>query len=102
MAPILNNYGPAEAAWRGLDAGLDVVLMPKDAQAALSGIVTAVGDGSLDPARLAEAATRVYALRLALARSATCSSTAARCPTRSAPRAPFPGTWPGTPACSSR
>jgi beta-N-acetylhexosaminidase len=69
MAPILNNYGPAEAAWRGLDAGLDVVLMPKDAQAALSGIVTAVGDGSLDPARLAEAATRVYALRLALARS---------------------------------
>ena len=69
MAPILNNYGPAEAAWRGLDAGLDVVLMPKDADEAVSGIVTAVGDGSLDPARLAQAATRVYALRLALART---------------------------------
>jgi len=69
MAPVLNAYGPAEAAWRGLAAGLDIVLMPKDPAAAVAGIVTAVGDGSLAPARLQEAATRVYALRLALARS---------------------------------
>ena len=69
MAPILNNFDSAEAAWRGLDAGLDVVLMPKDASAAVDGITSAVGNGTLDPARLALAATRVYALRLALARS---------------------------------
>lgn len=69
MAPILNNFDSAEAAWRGLDAGLDVVLMPKDAGAAVDGIVTAMGNGSLDPARVAQAATRVYALRMALARS---------------------------------
>jgi beta-N-acetylhexosaminidase len=69
MAPVLDAYGPAEAAWRGLAAGLDIVLMPQDPAAAVSGIVGAVSDGSLDPARLTEAATRVYALRLALARS---------------------------------
>jgi beta-N-acetylhexosaminidase len=69
MAPVLDEYGPAEAAWRGLAAGLDLVLMPQDPAAAVSGIVGAVSDGSLDHARLTDAATRVYALRLALARS---------------------------------
>ena len=38
--------------------------MPKDPAAAVAGIVAAVGDGSLAAARLQEAATRVYALRL--------------------------------------
>jgi beta-N-acetylhexosaminidase len=69
MAPVLDAYGPAEAAWRGLAAGLDIVLMPKDPDAAVAGIVAAVGDGSLAATRLQDAATKVYALRLALARS---------------------------------
>ena len=69
MAPVVNNYGPAEAAWRGVAAGLDLVLMPADPDAAVAGLVTAVGDGSLPAARLQDAATTVYALRLALARS---------------------------------
>ena len=69
MAPVVNNFGPAEAAWRGVAAGQDLVLMPQDPSAAVSGIVAAVADGSLPEARLREAATTVYALRLALARS---------------------------------
>ena len=69
MAPILDAYPPAEAAWRGLEAGLDVVLMPQDPAAAVNGIVAAVSDGSLAPERLQAAATNVYALRLALART---------------------------------
>ena len=40
-----------------------------DPKAALAGIVGAVKDGSLRAARLQEAAVRVYALRLALARA---------------------------------
>ena len=67
MAPILDAYPPAEAAWRGLEAGLDVVLMPQDPEAAVNGIVGAVSDGSLPAERLQAAATNVYALRLALA-----------------------------------
>ena len=69
MAPILDAYPPAEAAWRGLEAGLDVVLMPQDPEAAVNGIVGAVSDGSLPAERLQAAATNVYALRLAVARS---------------------------------
>ena len=58
MAPVLDDYGPAEAAWRGLAAGLDMVLMPQDPDAAVAGIVAAVGDGSLAAARLQDARPR--------------------------------------------
>lgn len=69
MAPVKNNYGPAEAAWRGIAAGQDLVLMPTDPEAAVAGIAAAVDGGQLSAERLADAATRVYALRLALGRT---------------------------------
>ena len=69
MAPISQNYSPGEAAWRAVVAGQDLVLMPTDPEAAVNGIITAAGDGSLSPDVLAAAAARVYALRLALARA---------------------------------
>jgi len=69
MAPISQNYSPGEAAWRALVAGQDLVLMPTDPGAAVNGIITAAGDGSLSPDVLRAAAARVYALRLALARA---------------------------------
>ncbi|MEP6561572.1 MAG: glycoside hydrolase family 3 N-terminal domain-containing protein [Nakamurella sp.] len=69
MAPVVDNYGPAEAAARGIAAGQDLVLMPVDPVAAVGGISGAVANGSLPAARLQDAATAVYALRLALARS---------------------------------
>lgn len=68
MAPVKNNFGPGEAAWRGIAAGQDLVLMPADPAAAVSGIVAAVDGGQLSAQRLSDAATRVYALRLALDR----------------------------------
>jgi len=69
MAPISQNYSPGEAALRALVAGQDLVLMPTDPEAAVNGIITAAGDGSLSPDVLRAAAARVYALRLALARA---------------------------------
>ena len=68
MAPVVDNFGPAEAAWRGVAAGQDLVLMPTDPEAAVAGIVAAVEAGQLSADRLADAATRVYALRLAMSR----------------------------------
>jgi beta-N-acetylhexosaminidase len=68
MAPVKDNFGPDEAAWRGIAAGQDLVLMPIDPDAAVAGIVAAVDGGQLSADRLADAATRVYALRLALGR----------------------------------
>ena len=69
MAPVVDNYGPGAAAWRGIAAGQDLILMPTDPNAAVAGIAGAVVDGSLPADRLADAATAVYALRLALGRS---------------------------------
>ncbi len=69
MAPVVDSFGPAEAAWRGLAAGQDLILMPVDPAAAVSGITEAVTAGTLQPTRLKEAATAVYALRIALGRS---------------------------------
>ncbi|GAA2000089.1 hypothetical protein GCM10009818_08600 [Nakamurella flavida] len=71
MAPVADAYSSAEAGWRALAAGQDLLLMPVDPVAAHGGIVTAVGDGSLDPARLREAAVRVTALRIAATRTPT-------------------------------
>jgi beta-N-acetylhexosaminidase len=68
MAPVVNNFSPSEAAWRGIAAGQDLVLMPVDPEAAVTGIAAAVESGQLPQDRLADAATRVYALRLALGR----------------------------------
>lgn len=68
MAPVVDNFGPGEAAWRGIAAGQDLVLMPSDPAAAVAGIAAAVESGQLPADRLADAATRVYALRLALSR----------------------------------
>lgn len=69
MVPIADSYSSADAAWRALAAGQDLLLMPVDPAAAAAGIAAAVADGSLTTARLDEAATRVLALRSALGRS---------------------------------
>lgn len=64
MAAVTARYGSGDAAVRALNAGVDLLLMPADVDAAHSGIVDAVEDGSLDRERLEEAATRVVALLL--------------------------------------
>lgn len=69
MVPIADSYSSADAAWRALAAGQDLLLMPVDPAAAAAGIAAAVADGRLSAARLDEAAIRVLALRSALGRS---------------------------------
>jgi beta-N-acetylhexosaminidase len=70
MAAITKGYNSEDAAVQALSAGVDILLMPLDIDAAHAGIVEAVGDGRLDADRLAEAATRVVALMLHQAESA--------------------------------
>jgi beta-N-acetylhexosaminidase len=69
MAPVAENFSSGEAAWRGIAAGQDLVLMPVNPEAAVAGIAAAAESGQLSADRLADAATRVYALRLALGRT---------------------------------
>ena len=64
MGPIHARYGPAEGAVLSLLAGDDLVLNSPDPSAALDAVQEAVADGRLPADRLAEAASRVLALRI--------------------------------------
>lgn len=55
---------PGDATVRALAAGADLILMPRDAAAAVSAVVAAVQDGRLPVQRLREAAVRVIALQM--------------------------------------
>ena len=69
MAPITGGYSSADAAWQGLAAGEDLLLMPVNPEDAVTGILQAVDSGQLAVSRLNEAAVRVFALRSSLSRS---------------------------------
>jgi beta-N-acetylhexosaminidase len=68
MEPVAGQYSSGQAAVKALAAGEDLLLMPVRPDAAAAGIVNAVKDGTLPVQRLDDAATKVLALRLALAR----------------------------------
>lgn len=69
MLPIANTYDSGQAAVAALQAGQDLLLMPVDPAKAAAGITAAVRSGALPEQRLVDAAVRVYALRLAVART---------------------------------
>ena len=69
MQPVLDADQPTRpAVVSALMAGEDLLLMPGDTGAAAEAITAAVDDGMLPADRLTDAATKVYALRLAMAR----------------------------------
>ncbi len=68
MAPIFEPFGPGEGAVRSLLAGNDLVLNSPSPARAFRAVRKALASGRLSRDRLTEAATRVVALRLYLAR----------------------------------
>jgi beta-N-acetylhexosaminidase len=71
MGPVHGRYGPAEGAIRSLLAGNDLVLNSPRPRQARRAVLAAVRSGRIPAERLAEAATRVEALRLFQQRLAT-------------------------------
>ena len=47
MASITDHYTSGEAAVKALQAGVDMILMPQDLQAAFDGVKQALSDGTL-------------------------------------------------------
>jgi beta-N-acetylhexosaminidase len=64
MGPVYGRYGPAEGAIRSLLAGNDLVLNSPRPRRARRAVLAAVRSGRIPAERLAEAATRVEALRI--------------------------------------
>lgn len=63
MDAITDNYKPGEAAVLALQAGCDVLLMPRDLVGAQAGIIDAVLSERLDESVLDEALTRQFAAK---------------------------------------
>ena len=70
MQGLTSLYGAGEASVRALEAGVDVLLMPKDADEAIRAVMQAISTGRLTRQRINQSATKVLAakVRLGLAR----------------------------------
>ena len=63
MAAIADDYGASEAAIRSLEAGSDVLLMPREPLRAIAAVVGAVRSGRLTAGRIEASARRVLELK---------------------------------------
>ena len=63
MAAIADDYGASEAAIRSLEAGSDVLLMPREPLRAIAAVVGAVRSGRLTAERIDASARRVLELK---------------------------------------
>lgn len=63
MGAIVDYYPDGEAAVKAVEAGVDIVLMPADLQAAYEGLCTAVEDGEISEKRLDESVERILSLK---------------------------------------
>ena len=63
MGAITDHYTSAEAAVQALGAGVDMVLMPDDLQAAYDGVLAAVQNGTLTEARINESVLRILTVK---------------------------------------
>ena len=63
MEGVGKGYSQAESAVLAVKAGNDVLLMPRDARAAIDAVVQAVERGEVEPARIARSARRVLELK---------------------------------------
>jgi beta-N-acetylhexosaminidase len=66
MQGLAAMFGTGEAAVRSLEAGSDVLLMPKRAEDAIQGIVSAVASGRITKRRLDESVAKVLAAKVQL------------------------------------
>ncbi len=63
MGAITDYYTSGEAAVLALQAGVDMILMPQDLEAAYQAVLDALNDGTLTEARIDESITRILAAK---------------------------------------
>ncbi len=63
MGAITQNYTPADAALRFIQAGGDIILMTPDLRAAHQGLMDAISNGTLTEARVDESVKRILAAK---------------------------------------
>ncbi len=66
MAGLTAQYPPGEAAVRALEAGVDVLLIPANPEAAINGVMAAIRSGRLTQARVDASVRKVLAAKAKL------------------------------------
>lgn len=66
MGAITEQYSSGEAAVAALNAGVDMLLMPADFQAAYDGVMSALENGELTEERIDESVRRILEIKLAM------------------------------------
>ena len=66
MGAISDNYQPAEAAVQAIQAGIDIVLDPKDYDAAYQGVLAAVKSGKISQEQVNKSVARIVTTKLQL------------------------------------
>lgn len=66
MGAVAENYTSAQAAVLALEAGVDMLLMPEDFEAAYQGVITAVHDNTLTEERINESVRRILRVKLSM------------------------------------
>jgi len=63
MRGVLDTYGPTQSVQRAVASGVDILIQPTDAHAAIDAIVQGVADHRYDERRVSEAARRILAVK---------------------------------------
>lgn len=64
MQAITDSYTADEAAVKAIQAGIDIILMPEDLDAAVQGVLSAVADGTITEQRIDESVLRILQVKL--------------------------------------
>ncbi|MCM1252949.1 MAG: glycoside hydrolase family 3 protein [Clostridium sp.] len=65
MGAITEDYTSEEAAVKAIEAGVDILLMPEDFEAAYNGLLAAVREGTISEDRIDESLRRIYRIKCA-------------------------------------
>jgi beta-glucosidase len=63
MGAIVDRYGNAETAIQSVEAGVDVLMMPADAEGAITAICAAVASGRLSRSQIEASVSRIWAAK---------------------------------------
>ena len=69
MGAIANTYTPATAAVMAVEAGADILLMPRDPKATIEAVVEAVETGRISPQRIRASTERIWQAKSKMART---------------------------------
>ena len=66
MGAVTDNYTSDQAAVLAVNAGVDMLLMPQDYEAAYNGLLAAVQDGTISEERIDESVVRIVRVKLSM------------------------------------